>query len=730
MATYSIRKSPMNGELHNYGSLRLLRVDETKWELTWNKMIERWHYLASSDTVGSLVKYFIVLDEWIVGAISFCAGSYKLGPRDKYIGWNSTICKEYLPRIVENNRFLVLPYVKIKNLASATLAESVKRMKVDWYDKYGVSPVLIETFIDTSRFTGVCYRASNWVYLGQTQGYSRSTSGFTHHGNKKAIYVYVADKSFKKKFKPSTDRLKNTTKELEKMINGIPQWYPSLAEKIGLNKITDGDVRQYLGEHLSTYITYLGRKEHYPHFISMTQGLLSDLPRKSIEPIAIAFEGTENVRVLTKFMSDAKWNEEGMKKAYQNEVANMLSADGGMITGDDTCFAKKGRNSVGVARQYCGSTGKIDNCQSAPMIGYVSAKGYGIFDWQLYLPQPWFEDNHKDLWDKSKIPDNTSFETKNKILLGMIQSADRTGNLKARYVGVDSSYGSDSAFLDALPEHLIYFADVRKNQLVFASRPETYTPEYKGKSKRPQKPVAATRPVTVEAIAANEFTPFNDVVLGIGAKGPIFSKDKVIRVVEVRDGLPGKDVWLYVRQLEDGSLKYSLTNAPPSSTLEEIRKPALLRWSIEQCFKELKDYLGLDHYEARNWVAFHRYMLLSNIAHLFINKLRNRFSAKMHTPGAAPYIENPVPADEFLEAAIQLGENKPITNNKIKAMPERPQQVLTIGLIQKIVSAAFVKIGKLREEIDYQMRTAASAFESHSRAKLEQALAKREATVT
>ena len=86
MMTYRIRKSPMEGEIHNYDSLHLLRIDETKWELTWNKMVERWHYLASSDMVGSLVKYFIVLDGWIIGGISFCAAAYKLGPRDKFIG--------------------------------------------------------------------------------------------------------------------------------------------------------------------------------------------------------------------------------------------------------------------------------------------------------------------------------------------------------------------------------------------------------------------------------------------------------------------------------------------------------------------------------------------------------------------------------------------------------------------------------------------------------------------
>jgi len=705
-------------------------VDETKWELTWNKMVEQWHYLASSAMVGSLVKYFIILDEWIVGAISFCAAAYKLGPRDKHIGWSSTVRQEYLPRMVENNRFLILPWVKIKNLASATLAESVRRLKVDWQDKYGVCPVLVETYVDTARFSGGCYRAANWTYLGQTKGYSRGTEGFTYHGNKKAIFIQIIDKRFKRAFKPGTIRMNQAIKELEEMINGIPQWFPSLTEKIGLKKMTDEDVRRCLAEHLSTYTPYLGRKEHHRHLVAMTQGLLSDLDRKSIEPIALAFEGIDQVRVLTKFMSDAKWHEDEMKKAYQAELAALLSAEGGMITGDDTCFPKKGRHTVGVARQYCGNTGKIDNCQAAPMVGYVSGKGYGIMDWRLYMPKAWFEDDHRDLRVKGKVPEQLAFTTKNQLLLDMILSVHQSGTLQARYVGVDASYGSDSAFLDALPEQLIYFADVRKDQLVFSSRPDTAVPDYAGKGKRPSKPVAATKPLTVEGLATQTAIPFQDVALGIGAKGPIFSKDKVIPVVEVRNGLPGKDIWLYVRQLEDGSLKYSLTNAPSDATWEEIRRPALLRWSIEQCFKELKDYLGMDNYEIRNWVAFHRYILLSNIAHLFINKLRNRFSTKIHTPGPTPYIDHPVPADAFLDAAIQLSNNLPITHAQIKAVPDTPQQVLTIGLIQKIVNAAFVKIGRLREEVDYQLRTAAAAFESHSRAKLNQALAKRGAAVT
>jgi len=102
----------------------------------------------------------------------------------------------------------------------------------------------------------------------------------------------------------------------------------------------------------------------------------------------------------------------------------------------------------------------------------------------------------------------------------------------------------------------------------------------------------------------------------------------------------------------------------------------------------------------------------------------------MNKPGATPYIEYPVPADEFLDAAINLENNEPISNMKIKAMPGRPQQVLTIGLVQKIANAAFVKMGKLLEEIDYQIMNAASAFESHSRTKMERAFAQRRAAAT
>jgi hypothetical protein len=304
----------------------------------------------------------------------------------------------------------------------------------------------------------------------------------------------------------------------------------------------------------------------------------------------------------------------------------------------------------------------------------------------------------------------------------MIHKTVESGKFPAKYVGVDSAYGSNHAFLDSLPEELIYFADIHSNISVFTSRPGTYFPEYSGRGRRPTGEKPEFTPISAKKLVENANVPWSKVVLGIGTKGPIITEDKILRVVEVRNGLPGKDVWLYARKLEDGSIKYALCNASADATAEEIRKPALMRWSIEQCFKECKDFLGMDHYESRSWDAWYRHMLLTFIAHLFISKLRAAFSNTPNTPCIAPFIETPVEFDDYIDAFSQLTNNLPISHADISAMPTKPQRFLTIGLIQKLVSSAFVKIGVVMEEINYSLYKARSAFDSHSRITMDKAL--------
>jgi len=720
---YRYGKEPLVGKISDYPEdLLLHKVDETKWEKHWDRLVDNQHYLGFEGSFGGRIKYIITLGERIVGAIGFCSAVYQLGPRDAYVGWDENERVAMLPRLINNNRFLILPEVRIQNLASKVLSLAVKKVCVDWKRQYDRTPCMIETFVDRERFLGTCYKAANWTYLGITKGYGKAKEGFVFHGQKKDIYVHITDKQFSRRFKPDVGRVYDEREELLAMMNGTPMWYPGLLKEVGITDRPAQKIMQRFVDHLQCYTPFLGRSENRLHFTTMVQGLLSDLKRKSIEPVAVAFQGSDGVRNLTNFMSRSKWDNDAMLDRYREELSALLSHGEGMITGDETSFPKKGNKSVGVMRQYCGSTGKIDNCQSSVMAGYASVKGYGLLDYGLYLPKAWFDDAHATLRKRCNIPSNVCFKTKNTMLAKMIQDAVSSGLFPARYVGVDSAFGSDPAFLDGLPDSMIYFADVRSNCLVYAKRPEVSAPKHHGRG-RPAKKRAQSAPVTVKSLIEATDETWERVVLGIGTKGPVVAEDLCLKVVEVREGLPGKDVWLYVRKLNDGTMKYALCNAPADASINEVRKPALMRWSIEQCFKECKDYLGMDHYESRSWIGWRRHILLTFIAHLFIIRLRIEFSRTPSTPGAAPHVDSPVTLDEYLEAHLQMISGQEICHPDIFTMPKSPQQFMTIGLIQRLINATFPKVGLVVEEVDYLLNKAASAFHSHTKATVDKAFA-------
>jgi len=720
--TYRYNKTAIEGDIGDIPmSVELHKVDETKWEDFWDELVREYHYLGYEGQIGARIKYIVTLGKQIAGAISFCSATYKLGPRDAYIGWREEERQNMLPHLVMNNRFLILPWIRVRNLASQILSKSLKQLREDWEKQYEVTPYMVETFVDRERYLGTCYVAANWTYLGVTKGYGRIGNSFVYHGQLKDIYVKIIDRTFARKFHPDLKRLRNGREELEAMVNGTPVWYPSILKEMGIvGDITDR-VRELFASHLERYVSYLGRKEHRAHFVAMEKGLLSDLERKSIEPIAIAYEGSDYVRNLTHFMGKSKWDDAGMLEEYRRELSGILAHSDGMITVDESGFPKKGRNSVGVARQYCGRTGKIDNCQVGVFAGYVSSYGYGLIDDELYIPKAWFSSEHSDLRKKLGVPSSLTFRTKNIMASDMINKAVNSGLFPAKYVGADSMYGSDSDFLDSLPDGIIYFADVKSDKTIFVDCPVMTVPAYSGKGRKPSKEMPAFPPRTVKDVAADTTLPWHDVVLDMGAKGPIITSDKFLRVIEVRDGKPGQGVWLYIRRLSDGRLKYALCNESETATAEDLRKPALLRWSIEQCFQECKEHLGMDHYESRSWDGWHRHMLLCMIAHLFVIKLRNEFSCQIHGHGPAPYIDNPVSLEDYLQATGDMMTAKDITHPSIRAIPALPQQVLTIGLVRKLIAATFHKVGSLLEDLDYHLYTAAQSFESHSRSTLKRA---------
>jgi hypothetical protein len=472
----------MAGELSDHpGTVRLHKVDETKWEAFWNSLVREHHYLGYEGQIGARVKYIVTLGKQIVGAISFCSASYRLGPRDDYIGWSEEVRLAKQQHLVSNNRFLILPWIRVNNLASHILSKSLRQLREDWEKQYEVTPYMIETFVDREKYLGTCYIAANWVYLGVTKGYSRRGNTYEYHGQLKDIYVYIVDRSFAREFRPDLKRLRNGREELEAMISGTPFWFPSILKDMGIIGDFTKQVKQYFADHIERYMVYLGSKPNRGHFITMLKGFLSDLERKSIEPIALAYDGgIGSVRNLANFMGANKWDEGGMRCEYRKDISGQLAHEDGMVTVDDTGFPKKGNNSVGVARQYCGRAGKVDNCQIGVMAGYVSPRGYGLIDCELYMPEKWFEDDFSGMRKKCCVPMSLRFRTKNQIASDMVRDAVGSGLFPARYVGADSAYGSDSKFLDSLPEGIIYFADVKKDQMIFVGRPKMSVPPYSG----------------------------------------------------------------------------------------------------------------------------------------------------------------------------------------------------------------------------------------------------------
>jgi hypothetical protein len=179
--------------------LNLLPVNASspKQSKLWNELVDHYHYLGYKPLVGAQFRYLISSEDGWLGAISFSAAAWKIEPRDKYIGWSSQIRKANLPYVVCNSRFLILPWVKSKNLASKVLSLSAKRITKDWFENYGFQPVLLETFVDKERFLGTCYKAANWRYVGQTKGRGKLDRHHKYAVPIKDIYLYPLRKDFR-----------------------------------------------------------------------------------------------------------------------------------------------------------------------------------------------------------------------------------------------------------------------------------------------------------------------------------------------------------------------------------------------------------------------------------------------------------------------------------------------------------------------------------------------------
>jgi hypothetical protein len=194
----------LEGRLGVFGKAELGLMRSKEEHKFWDMLIHRYHYLGYRCIVGQSLKYLITVVGQRVGCIGWGAGLWKLGLRDKAIGWGEQEQQKNLGGIVNNVRFLIFPWVKIKYLASHVLSVCARKVPLDWAACYGQEASLLETLVDRQRFKGTCYKAANWIYLGQTEGKSKRGLSFYKHGVIKDYYVYPLSRDFRKKLRGET----------------------------------------------------------------------------------------------------------------------------------------------------------------------------------------------------------------------------------------------------------------------------------------------------------------------------------------------------------------------------------------------------------------------------------------------------------------------------------------------------------------------------------------------
>lgn len=398
-------------------------------------------------------------------------------------------------------------------------------------------------------------------------------------------------------------------------------------------KLSKKDVERFskeLTKYMKQFAPAFERIEQVKHSQVYVHGLLSDVTRKNVEQMALGMGG--KVRSLQYFIGQSPWTAEPVTRMHQGMIGETLGEADGIALIDESSTVKQGVDSVGVARQYCGSVGKIANGQVGVYLGYASRKGYSLVEGQLFMPEGWFAEEQAERRQACGVPEDLRFKTKPEIGLELLQKAQKRGNLPFSWVAADELYGDAPAFrdgVDALGKW--YFTEIKNTTPIWRTRPKVHIPKWKGHGRPPtrlrlrnpnQHPIQVKD--LVRKIPKRDWVP---AVIKEGSKGPIACEFAFLRVIESRANLPAAELWLIIRRnLDDPSIvKYYFSNAPAKTPLNEFVRISGMRWPIETIFEEAKGEVGLDHYEMRSWLGWHHHMLLVALAHHFLVRLKIRF---------------------------------------------------------------------------------------------------------
>lgn len=377
-------------------------------------------------------------------------------------------------------------------------------------------------------------------------------------------------------------------------------------------------------DYLRCFRPCFGRSDTFAHLGTYCRGLLSDLPRKSVEPMALAAGAA--VRTLQEFLTHHVWDHDALLAQLQRRiVTGHLPAPGhkahddlgviGLI--DETSVPKKGDKTPGVQRQYCGALGKVENCIVSVHLALKHGSFLAMLDSDLYLPQEsWDLDRQR--CQRAHIPEFVTYRPKWMIALEQLERALANG-VRFDWLTFDEGYGAKPEFLLQLEQRgMNYVAEVPANFMCWPTLPKYHSLQAPFVAKRVDNAGVWGKP-----FQRQDWQTFH---LDRQTLGPQTWKVKAAQVYLQRDGRPtDRTYWLIVaRNVASGEIKYFVSNAPPKTALKILLKVAFCRWGVEHAFRLVKSEIGFAHFEGRSWKGLLRHMILCQAVMLFVAEQTTR----------------------------------------------------------------------------------------------------------
>jgi SRSO17 transposase len=398
---------------------------------------------------------------------------------------------------------------------------------------------------------------------------------------------------------------------------------PPLPGRLAVQNLASEEVA-CLAEELVAYHQHFAplfyRREQREWAAIYLRGLLTaDVPRKNVEAMALRLLGAgphaeREVRALQQFIGEGKWDDEALLAEHQRQVDETLGEEDGVLISDGSDFPKHGDHSAGVAPQWCGNTGKKDNCQAGVFLGYASRKGATFLDRRLYLPESWFDEDHQTRWQDCQIPDELAFQTKHELAAQMVEETVASERLPASWIVCDEGYGDSPAFLQRLDATgLWYLAEVPRDTKVWPllepdgqterARPSSWVPPQTRSRKGPAPRRERLHPSSPAKVAVEELakqwpsSAWQRFRLLEGHKGPLVADFLVLRAILPLDRLPGPEIWVVIRRKVSGSAeepewKFYVSNAPLETKLATFVRVSGMRLPHRDVFCRMQGRTG------------------------------------------------------------------------------------------------------------------------------------------